>query len=72
MSGYNLPADGKWYNLVLQLNSGANAAPASVWAPVLAMVRPYELFAIECLTLVLLCGMVTLSHCYTGDNPTQG
>ena len=33
VSGYNLRADCQWRTLVPPLNSGANAAPASVLAP---------------------------------------
>ena len=73
MSGYDLRVSCWRPTLVPPPNSGANAAPASVQALMLAVLR-HITTVIECLTLGLSRGMkkVTLSYCYSGNYPTQG
>ena len=71
MAVYDIVVDCQQGNLFPPLNSGANAAPASVQALILTMLEP-ELQ--KCLALGLSRGMngVTLNYCDSEDYPTRG
>ena len=70
MAGYNSVVDCQRGSLFPPHNSGANAAPASVQAVMLAMLEP----KLQAIALGLSRGMngVTLNYCDSEDYPTGG
>ena len=70
MAGYNSVVDCQQGSLFPPLNSGANAAPASVQDLMLAMLEP----KLQAISLGLSRGMngVTLNYCDSEDYPIGG